>query len=759
MSDALPERPNGGRGAALVLATYTAAVFLSALLLFGVQPMFTRMVLPQLGGSPSVWSVAMVFFQSMLLAGYAYAHWLSAARHRLVPVVVHLALLGAAGLTLPLSIAQGWGAPPATGTAFWLLGLFSVSIGLPFFALAANNPLLQTWFVRTGHYDAKDPYFLYAASNVGSFLALLSYPVLLEPLFTLQVQDRLWTGGYGLLVAVIAACAILLLRAPSAAAKAIDEDAVAAKPSWLTIGRWVFVSAVPSGLLIAVTAHISTDVAAAPLLWIMPLSLYLLTWVLVFARRPIFTQAFMLLMQPFAIAAVVPLLLYSGRGSLLTSLAAHLLTFFVIAMACHGEVARCRPAPAHLTAFYVSLSFGGMVGGLFAGLLTPNIFSWVAEYPILVVLAVLCRPAADSHWVKFDRWFWTCAGLVTVALIVPATLGLHATDKTATLLYVAILSLATVSIALALLRHPLKSAVAVALALALIRLYSTNEGRSETLRNFFGVNEVFETADRRFRVLKHGSTIHGAQMLLTKDGRAVTGRPEPLTYYHRNSGMAAVIEAVRARKGSPMRVAAVGLGTGSLACYIAPGETWRYFEIDPTVIAIARDPARFNFLSACAPNLDIVLGDARLTLAHEPDGAYDLIVIDAYSSDAIPVHLATREAMAIYKAKLAPHGVVTMHITNRHLELRSVVAGIAASNGLKTWAWSNPDDRTDPENFIARADVVIAAERPDDIGALAQAKNWTPVEPDPSVRTWTDDYSNIAGALLRRYIQPAPDQH
>ncbi len=427
------------RSSRLVLATYTASVFLSALLLFAVQPMFTRMVLPQLGGSPSVWSIAMVFFQTMLLAGYAYAHWLAKAKARLVPVLVHLALLGAAWLTLPLSIALGWGEPPASGTAFWLLGLFTISIGLPFFALAANNPLLQTWFVRTGHHDGKDPYFLYAASNIGSFLALLSYPILLEPAFSLHTQNALWSGGFALLAALIAACGTLLLR--SSPVPAIDPaaDAAALKPTWLTLGRWIFVSAVPSGLLVAVTAHISTDVAAAPLLWVMPLSLYLLTWVLVFARKPMFSQSFMLLLQPFAVAAIVALLLYSGRVTLLPNLTAHLLAFFVIAMACHGELARSRPAPAHLTSFYVSLSFGGMIGGLFAGLVAPYTFSWVAEYPILAVLAVLCRPFKLDAWPAFERlvppaaqkllqtagrWFWPIAAVVALALIVPSYLGI-----------------------------------------------------------------------------------------------------------------------------------------------------------------------------------------------------------------------------------------------------------------------------------------------------------------------------------------------
>ncbi len=312
-----------------------------------------------------------------------------------------------------------------------------------------------------------------------------------------------------------------------------------------------------------------------------------------------------------------------------------------------------------------------------------------------------------------------------------------------------VLALAVLSIAL--LRDPPKSAVAVALAFAVIRLYPTDVGRSHTVRSFFGVNLVYETADSRFRILMHGSTIHGAQMLRTADGKIVTGRPEPLTYYHRGSAMAAVIEAVRARSEKPMHVAVVGLGAGSLACYIKPNEQWRFFEIDATVIAIARNPKYFNFISACAPDLPVVLGDARLTLAKEPDGAYDLIIIDAYSSDAIPVHLATREAMAIYKSKLAPHGVVTMHISNRHLELRSVVAGIAAANGLKTWLWRNPNDRNDYSELISASNVVIAAKEPADIGALAQSPNWVETYPNPDVRTWTDDYSNIAGAFLRRY--------
>ncbi|HYZ42380.1 MAG TPA: hypothetical protein VE687_17415, partial [Stellaceae bacterium] len=402
---AATKQPSASRNR-LVLVVYTAAIFVSALLLFSVQPLFTKMVLPRLGGSPAVWSVAMVFFQSLLLAGYSYAHFLMRIKNRAVPVAVHLVLLVLALSTLPLSIAGHFGEPPTSGYAFWLLALFAISIGLPFFALAANNPLLQAWFVRTGHPAGGDPYFLYASSNIGSFLALLSYPVLLEPMFTLRTQNLIWTAGYGVLIALIAGCGALLLRSPApAAADMRAEETDAPAPPWILRGRWIFLAAVPSGLLIAVTAHISTDVAAAPLLWVLPLSLYLLTWVLVFQSRPLLPHKWMLLAQPLAIAGVVVLLAFGGEQNLLLTLGGHQLCFFVIAMACHGELARTRPAAKYLTGFYVALSFGGMVGGLFAGLIAPYTFSWVAEYPILLALAALCRPSGGNERLPlWSRW-------------------------------------------------------------------------------------------------------------------------------------------------------------------------------------------------------------------------------------------------------------------------------------------------------------------------------------------------------------------
>jgi hypothetical protein len=737
----------------LVLVVYTAAIFVSALLLFSVQPLFTKMVLPRLGGSPAVWSVAMVFFQSLLLGGYAYAHFLMQLRNRTLPVAIHLVLLAVAMLTLPLSISIGWGDPPTSGYALWLLGLFAVSIGLPFFALAANNPLLQAWFVRTGHPNGPDPYFLYASSNVGSFLALLSYPVLLEPMFTLRSQNLIWTGGYGLLVVLIAACGVLLLRSPAnaAALNMPDDDTDAPAPSWMLRARWIFLAAVPSGLLIAVTAHISTDVAAAPLLWVLPLSLYLLTWVLVFQSRPLLPHKFMLLLQPLAIMGVILLLAIGGEQNLLLTLGGHQLCFFIIAMASHGELARTRPAAKYLTGFYVALSFGGMVGGLFAGLIAPYTFSWVAEYPILVALAVLCRPPADERWrPRWARWFWPLLAIAAVALIAPSySSGKIFTWLETNRVYV-VGAVAVVSMILAILfkADRWKLAAVVTLALVLIRMYPSDDGRVETVRSFFGVHKIVVTPNSQYHVLMHGTTIHGAEKLKNDDGTPVTGRPEPISYYHRDGGIGQAITAIRERKGAPLRVAVIGLGSGTLTCASEPGEDWKFFEIDQSMVDTARDPKYFTYIQNCEPNLKPVIGDARLTFAREPDGIYDLVIVDAYSSDAIPIHLATKEAMEIYKSKLAPQGAVVMHVSNRHLELSSVVVGIADANELKSWVYSEDSGRDD--EYIFSTTVVISAREEADVGKLASSDQWTLTEAKADQRVWTDDYSNVLGAVWRQ---------
>jgi len=288
----------------------------------------------------------------------------------------------------------------------------------------------------------------------------------------------------------------------------------------------------------------------------------------------------------------------------------------------------------------------------------------------------------------------------------------------------------------------------VGLALMLIRVYPADEGRVETVRSFFGVHKIVETPNGHYHVLMHGTTIHGAQKILNDDGTPVKGRPEPISYYSKDGGIGQAIEAIRTRKGSPLRVAVIGLGAGTLTCAARPGESWTFFEIDQTMVDTARDPAKFSFIKSCMPDLQPVMGDARLTFTREPDGVYDLIIVDAYSSDAIPIHLATEEAMAIYKDKLAPQGAVVMHVSNRHLELASVVVGIADENDMKSWVY-NEDSGRDNE-YIFSTNVVISARDEADVGALAANGSWVLTEPADHQRVWTDDYSNILGAVYRR---------
>jgi hypothetical protein len=755
---------------ALLLATFTAAIFVSAALLFMVEPMFTKMVLPRFGGSPSVWSVAIVFFQAALLAGYTYAHWLTRYAPGRRSVVIHLAVMIAAIFALPLSIASGWGSPPAQGEAFWLIGLFAASIGLPFFALAANSPLLQAWFARTDHPAARDPYFLYAASNVGSFLALVSYPALVEPLVRLGDQARFWSIGFCLLIALIAACGALLWRSPDQAPAAAASDDGAARladspPTWRDAAFWIAQAAVPSGLLVAVTAHVSIDVAAFPLLWVLPLALYLLTFVIVFARRPIVPHRLVVAVQPVFIIGLVAVMVFElgetpidlvntwviePLKTIVGLVAMHLAVFFVCALMCHGELARTRPAAKYLTAFYLWMSAGGVIGGIAAGLLAPYVFNWVAEYPILIALAVLCRPGLRLP--SDPRWRYALLGALTIGIVLaivgaifPDRLSPGLLDETTSNRTLAALLVASVL----LWRMPLPFAATIAFVLFMHHSVLEEAGIL-SVRSFFGVAKVTESSDRQYRLLQHGTTLHGGQHVRDADGQPVTGPPELLMYYWDGSGIGQTFDAARARAAGPIRYAVIGLGTGSLACEAEADDSVTYYEIDPAIIRIARDPNLFSFVSECRPEMPIILGDARLTLADAPDGAYDLIIVDAFTSDAIPIHLLTREAMAIYLRKLSPHGMVVVHVSNRHLELASVVTGIAAANGAITRVNDSTDLDGASHPYKYTSTVAAVARTDEDFGQLAQSPDWELKEPDPAQWVWTDDYSNIVGAVLRR---------
>ena len=725
---------------AVALATFGTAIFLGAALLFLVQPMFTKLVLPRFGGTPSVWSVAMVFFQCTLLAGYAYAHWLMRVAGRRTGAAIHLAVMLAAALWLPLSIAEAWAGPSTGNETLRLIGLMAASLGPPFFALAATAPLLQAWIARSDHPAAGNPYFLYAFSNAGSLLALLSYPVAVEPFVTLSHQTRYWSVVFYLLVATVAVCGLVLWPGQAPPTLPEESDTQSAAPSWRDGARWAALAAVPAGLLIAVTAHISTDVAPVPLLWIIPLALYLLSFIIVFARRQIVPQRVIVLLQPLFVIALAALLVFETVKSIVWIVAVHVVVFFVCALMCHGEIARTRPAPAFLTAFYLWMAAGGALGGVAAALIAPHLFSWVAEYPLLLALAILCRPptALPGRRYILIGALAAAASLLIVCTFFPGTLDERSFRRTASVLLTACVPLSLVP-----------AASAAVIASVLIASHGISEDPPiVSVRSFFGVAKVIETSDHRFRILQHGTTMHGGQRIESPDAdRPANERPEQLLYYYDGSGIAQTFDAMQAQSAHPQRYAIIGLGTGSLACSARPGDHIDFYEIDPAIVRIARDPSLFTFLSSCAKEAPIVLGDARLTLAQAERAAYDLIVVDAFTSDAIPVHLLTREAMAIYLDKLGAHGMIVMHISNRHLELASVVAGIAAANGLVT-LFSDAPDPDDEYKFSGT--VAAVARSPEDFGSLRQSPDWEPIAPDPAQRIWTDDYCNIVGALWRR---------
>lgn len=736
----------------LLVGAFLAATFLSAALIFAVQPMFARFVLPRLGGSPGVWSVAMAFFQAVLFAGYLYAHLLTRYASWSARVATQLAVSAAAILWLPLGIAAGWGDPPAAGEALWLFGLFAASIGVPYFALSANGPLMQSWFARAAR-PGTDPYFLYAVSNAGSFLALIAYPLLMEPLLPLQGQSRLWSVGFVVLVLLLAICGALALRQPGTAAP--RPAAALERPAVGQLLHWCLLAAIPSGLLVAVTAQISTDIAAIPLVWIVPLSLYLLSFVVVFGRWSERAHTTVAAITPWALLLLVGLMAIwpeaniEGEG-FLAELALHLIVFMLVALMCHGELARKRPHAEDLTVFYLAMSFGGMLGGAFASLVAPFLFNWIAEYPILLVAAALCRPGSIAqHWAnkRMVLWLAAAAALVVLAPGLAGYKGLGAWPTLATAVYAALVVAAAVGW-----RSVWLFAAALALLFAASRLYPPEGASRVTFRSFFGVHKIHDSEDGQYRLLQHGTTIHGAQRIRDEEGRPLTGPPEPLTYYFRGSPMHDVIEAVRAARKGPVRIGVIGLGTGSIACLADARDDVRFFEIDATVIAIARNPRYFTFMSSCRPQAPIVVGDARLTLAREPDASFDVLFVDAFASDAVPTHLLTREAMALYASKLAPGGIVAMHLSNRHMELASVGHAVAKAAGLVSLVKEDDLPEKEMEGYKFDTTLVAAARSEADLAALAQAKDWeSPDEDALTVRPWTDDYANPLGAIWRRF--------
>lgn len=725
-------------------AVYGLTLFVSALLLFAVQPMFTKIVLPTLGGAPAIWSVAMVFFQGCLLLGYAYAHLISSLLRARKAALVHLVVLGAAALSLPIGIASGFGNPPSHGIEIWLLGLFAVSIGLPFTALAATAPLLQRWFADSRHEKAANPYVLYAASNLGSFAALLAYPLLLEPLITLHGQAMLWSAGFALLAIMIAAAGLVI------ASQADDVKAARELPAAaVSFGErltWIALAAVPSGLVVAVTAYISTDIAAAPFLWVLPLALFLLTFVAVFRDRPWISHERVTQIAPYLIAPLAVSLLGGVKVFWVVTIVLHLAAFFVITLLCHGELYRRRPVSQRLTDFYLATSIGGVIGGIFTGLIAPNIFSNTTEYPILIAAAVLVLPGVLASGLG-GAVRQMLPGLVAALAVIALHYAGFRVPKEYTLWFLVAL-IALVGVMLMLRERPAQLFGVVVFAFVLTGFWQPGQNIVEISRSFFGVHKIVDSADGTYRVLYHGTTVHGAQRLLNADGSTIKGKPETVAYYYPGGPISQAFEATRRLNGKLTDVAVVGLGAGTLACFRADGEQWTFFEIDPEVVRIAKDPSRFRFLSSCAPDMPIVLGDARLTVTAQLQ-RFDLIMIDAFSSDAVPTHLLTREAMRGYLKRLKPNGVIVMNISNRHLELGRLVTAVAEAEGLIAMLKTDTAPLDFEKDLRANALVAVVARRYEDMKGLEGLDGWERGASN-GVAPWTDDYSDLISSLVRK---------
>jgi hypothetical protein len=700
------------------------------------------------------------FFQAALLAGYLYAHLLITRSPPHLTGLIHLGVCVVAVICLPIGLSRLWGDPPAGEPYFWQLGMFATSIGLPFIAVSANAPLLQAWFARTGHPNARDPYFMYAASNLGSLIALLGYPFFLEPAFGLSALSHLWAYVFALLVISIGVSFFLMRGAQVGGASEAPAEptatAASIPPTLLQRLSWTGLAFVPVGLMTAFTVHLTTDVASAPLLWVIPLALYLLTFVLVFRDSPFVSRDTLLFLHLVALVVALITLSQTRSESWFVTSSTGIAVLFTTAMLAHRTLYEARPATQYLTEFYLWMSFGGALGGLFTALVAPNIFTQIYEYPLLLALSMACRPGAlnfsfTSPEEKKDEltmlWLIAAVGILailwlpTLALSNGFTMGQWGT----TALVVMVLGAAL----LANVHSPQRQTIVAILMCAALVWLPSSVNRGEAQRSFFGVYRVQPSEDGEYRILMHGTTLHGAQRFWGEEGNPVEDTT-PATYYYPGSPIGKTIakrrEVLGAKKG---RYGIVGLGAGSSACHMQEGETWRFFEIDPTVIKIAKDPKNFTFISKCQPDIDIVVGDARLTMAKEKDASFDLFIIDAFSSDAIPMHLLTSEAVTMYLNKLKSDGVVLLHTSNRYLDLESVLSATLRELPSGTAGIIVSDNEADGSYAQSTSNVVIFTKSEEALQPYRALSGVIELD-DGGLRPWTDNYSDLLGPFMNR---------
>ena len=726
-----------------LILLFAGTLFISATLMFILQPLFGKLLLPLLGGSPAVWNTCMVFYQTVLFLGYLYAHILSSKCDPRRQVLIHAVVIVVSFIALPVALPEVTNPPTDTNPTFWLMGILFLAIGLPFFVVSTVSPLLQKWFADIGHHTSEDPYYLYAASNAGSMVALLSYPFLIEPTIGLVEQKSFWSIGYVLLGILIIGCAVVLWRNQSAeSTDKIEEVEESENLPLLTQLHWLVLAFVPSSLLLGLTNFISTDIASVPLLWIIPLTLYLLTFILVFSKWADKIHPAMVSLQPIVL---LPFIAYSfvdpAALPFWLNLILHLIAFFLAVMVCHGELAKRRPHTKHLTHFYLIMSFAGMLGGMFNTFVAPFIFNAVYEYPIMIVAALFLRPGFSSQKVLFQMWFpllLLCLGL-TVYLLSDNLSQSIIYSATNGLILLAGLSYAFRSQAINL---GLLTGVILFFTLGIQNLISNTIYQE---RSFFGVLSVRESVlldenkkPEKYHELFHGTTKHGAQRL------ASHLQTTPLTYYSRPGPMGQLFK-VFDNKNQDWEIGTVGLGAGALACYAKQQQHWTQYEIDPLVIEIAKNPDYFTYLKRCSKNSTFKVGDARLSLANESDQKFDLLIMDAFSSDSVPTHLLTREAIELYFTKLKPNGILAFHITNRHLEIKKVISDHVNHFKLSALIQEFKPKKEIP--LVIATDWVVMAKHAETLEPLRQSQlgNWQKLPLFFDMKPWTDDFTNIIG--------------
>jgi len=724
-----------------LLFLFSLTLFCSGALLFLVEPMFAKMALPKLGGTPAVWNVCVVAYQALLLAGYSYSHEVAKRFTPRRTALLQVGIVLAAFYALPIRLPEMLSSPLKQSPVLWLLMLLIVGAGLPFLVLSTYSSILQSWYGSTSHATGNDPYTLYSASNLGSMLGLFSYPVLIERHLGLIEQSRLWEWGYSILIVLTAGCAFSLWRVPQVKARESNTSPeMGPPPTRLQELKWLALAFIPSSLMLGVTTTLTNELPPIPLLWVLPLALYLLSFILVFARKPLSYDDTVLETTPILLLVVGFLIASKSVLFPIFAIVLYLTVLFFACMACHADLALTRPSVAHLTRFYICVSVGGVLGGLFNAIIAPVIFKSVAELPIALFLLALAIALVCSRTQKVS--------INRLDFILPAALGvgvacialwLRSASFGASPWISFAVFIGPILVCFSFSRRRLRFALGFG---SILLAGGLNSGHGRVLlkeRSFFGVYRVSE--DKEYRQLIHGSTIHGIQ------SRDPARTREPLSYFYETGPIGQVFRSPSISQRL-REVAIVGLGAGSLACYSEPWRHFTYYEIDPLVEKIARDPRYFSFLRDCSPETTVVIGDARLSLRSASAHKYDLVVVDAFSSDTVPVHLVTREAIELYLEKLADHGLMAFNISNRYLNMKPVLGELARDAGLASVV--QDDAHVDP-NELSRGKFpstwMLMARQRSDFAALASQPIWQDVQIPPGSRLWTDDYSSIINII------------